>query len=107
MADGTATHERRVWLLEHYEPGAPSSLLHERIGAMAEAAMATTTPGAVRLILGAVLPRDEEALCLLEADSSRSIRAVCRRSQFRVDRLTRVEPARLPAMEVHRCARSS
>jgi hypothetical protein len=100
MADDTAMHERRVWLLEHYEPGAPALLLHQRIRAMAAAALAMRSSGTVRVIVGAVLPRDEGALCLLEADTTRAIRAVCRRSQFRVDRLTRVEPANLPAMEV-------
>jgi hypothetical protein len=100
MADDTALRERRVWLLEHYEPGAAGPLLHQRISRMAAAAMATKNPGTVRVIVGAVLPRDEGALCLLEADTTRAIRAVCRQSQFRVDRLTRVEPASLPAMEV-------
>lgn len=91
-----APHRSGTWLLEHYEPGARSSLLRRRLGAVAAAAADTTQ---VRVILAAVLPGDEEALCLLEAPSPSAIRAVCRASQFRVDRLTRVEPVATPGKE--------
>ena len=97
MADRTGV-TRTVWLLEHYEPGAPAPLLRQRIQAMAATASSKARP-AVRLIAGAVLPKDEEALCLLEATSAHAIRAVCRESRFRVDRLTRVEPVLHPHTE--------
>ena len=94
MTPGTS-HDGHIWLLEHYEPGAPSSLLRGRLESMTEAAGAT----GVRVIVAAILPAEEEALCLVEADTPNAIRAVCRRSDFRVDRLTRVEPVTTPTTE--------
>jgi hypothetical protein len=100
VTDHEDATELGVWLLEQYEPGASVRQLHQRVRALAVAVAARSgTARAVRLIAGTVLPDDEEALCLLEAESAQAIRVICRKSRFRVDRLVRVDLVRSMATE--------
>jgi hypothetical protein len=99
VTDREDATELGVWLLEQYEPGASVRQLHQRVRALAAVAARSGTARAVRLIAGTVLPDDEEALCLLEAESAQAIRVICRKSRFRVDRLVRVDLVRSMATE--------
>jgi hypothetical protein len=78
-----------MWLVELYEPGASRSVLQHRLRALAGAASHCD----VVVVASVVVPEDEQALCLLLADTASAIRRVCRVSRFRVDRCIRVEPA--------------
>jgi len=99
VTDPEDATELGVWLLEQYEPGASVRQLHQRVRALAAVAARSGTTRAVRLIAGTVLPDDEEALCLVEAESAQAIRVVCRKSRFRVDRLVRVDVVKPMATE--------
>lgn len=91
MAD-TSGGARTTWLIEHFEPGATREVLHARLRDLATAA--DRSADAVVVVASVVIPADEQALCLVEAERARTVRAVCQESRLRPDRLTRVEPVR-------------
>lgn len=93
MADQSSIPGTSLWLMEHYRPGADKTELRRRMARLREAVVALDRTGrTVQILAAAIVPTDEAVVCVLRAPSADDVRAICRRSRVRLDRLTLAVP---------------